>query len=293
MVRDRNLAVDIIIYGVLTLIAILCVAPILNTLALSFSSRIAAVSGKVFFLPVDFNLASYREVLKDHAFFRAFGVSVERVVLGAAINFIISVLMAYPLSKSRRIFPGRNIYMWLLIFTMLFQGGLIPLYMTINTYGLLDSIWALVLPTAVPVFNIILLVNFFKGIPKELEEAASIDGAGPWKILFYVYIPTSVPVLATITLFSVVFHWDSFFDGMIYMQHPENWPLQTYIQQVVVNANQMNNVTDPSEIKRLMAVSNQTLNAAKVFLSMIPILVFYPFLQRYFVSGIVLGSVKE
>ncbi|MBP2112929.1 carbohydrate ABC transporter permease [Paenibacillus silagei] len=293
MIRGTSRTVDIVIYCILTVIAFLSLAPVLNTLAISFSGKVAAMSGQVFFWPVDFNLEAYKSVISDRSFFTSFGVSVKRVLLGGAINLLVTVLMAYPLSKSNKHFPGRNIYMWFVIFCMLFNGGLIPWYMTINTYGLLDSIWALVLPTAVPVFNVILLMNFFKGVPKELEEAAGMDGAGAWRTLVTIYIPISLPSLATVTLFSVVGHWNAFFDGMILMNHKENWPLQTYIQQLIISVNSIMNTTDPEEIKRLSNMSSQLLNAAKVMVSMIPIMLIYPFLQRYFVSGIVLGAVKE
>ena len=176
---------------------------------------------------------------------------------------------------------------------MLFSGGLIPWYITIKSFGLIDTIWALVLPVAVPVFNVILLMNYFRGLPKELEESAGIDGAGAWQMLLKIFLPVSVPVLATITLFSVVGHWNSFFDGMILMNKKVNWPLQTYVQQLVVSLQSIMNVTDPEEQKRMLETSNKTFNAAKVFVSMIPILAIYPFLQRYFIGGIVLGSVKE
>ncbi|MGO4545396.1 carbohydrate ABC transporter permease [Paenibacillus sp. 2TAB23] len=293
MVKGNSRAVDMMIYVFLALIAFLSMAPVLNTLAISFSGKIAAMSGEVYFWPVDFNLNAYKSVISDRGFFVSFGVSVKRVLLGGAINFIITILMAYPLSKSDKFFPGRNIYMWFIVFCMLFSGGLIPWYMTIYTFGLLDSIWALVLPTAVPVFNVILLMNFFKGIPKELEDAANIDGAGPWKTLILIFVPVSTPALATVTLFSIVGHWNSFFDGMILMQHKENWPLQTYIQQLIISVNSIMNTTDPEEIKRLSNMSSQLLNAAKVMVSMVPIMLIYPFLQKYFVSGIVLGAVKE
>lgn len=293
MVKETNKIVDSGIYLILAFSALLCLAPILYAVALSFSDKAAANAGLVYFWPINFTLSSYKEVLGDRLFFTSFGVSVQRVVLGGMINFLITVLMAYPLSKSARLFPGRNAYMWFMVFTMLFSGGLIPWYMTISSLKMLDSIWALVLPTAVPVFSVILLMNFFRGIPKELDEAANIDGAGPWQTLFHIYLPTSVPSLATITLFSIVGHWNSFFDGMILMNHKENWPLQTYIQQLVLSLSSIMNTTDPEEIKRLSAISNRTLSAAKVVLSMLPILCIYPFLQRYFVSGIVLGAVKE
>lgn len=293
MIRGSSRAVDWTIYLILSLIAFMSIAPILNTLAISFSGKIPAMAGQVFFWPVEFNLSAYESIMRDRNFFVSFGVSIERVLLGGAINFVITVLMAYPLSKSAKLFPGRNVYMWFVIFCMLFNGGLIPWYMTIYSLGLLDSIWALVLPTAVPVFNVILLMNFFKGIPKELEEAANMDGAGPWKTLSVIFVPISLPALATVTLFSIVGHWNAFFDGMILMQHKEHWPLQTYIQQLIISVNSIMNTTDPEEIKRLTNMSSQLLNSAKVMVSMVPILLIYPFLQKYFVSGIVLGAVKE
>ncbi|CAI6061623.1 carbohydrate ABC transporter permease [Cohnella sp. JJ-181] len=293
MIRGSSRSVDWTIYLILSLIAFFSMAPILNTLAISFSGKIPAMSGQVYFWPVEFNLSAYESIIRDRNFFISFGVSIERVLLGGAINFVITVLMAYPLSKSAKLFPGRNVYMWFVIFCMLFNGGLIPWYMTIYSLGLLDSIWALVLPTAVPVFNVILLMNFFKGIPKELEEAANMDGAGPWRTLAVIFVPISLPALATVTLFSIVGHWNAFFDGMILMQHKENWPLQTYIQQLIISVNSIMNTTDPEEIKRLTNMSSQLLNSAKVMVSMVPILLIYPFLQKYFVSGIVLGAVKE
>lgn len=293
LIRRHHPVFDTLIYVFLFIVAFLCLLPIINTIAISFSSKTAVSAGSVYFLPVEFNLDSYQTVLSDRSFLNSFAVSVKRVLLGGTINFIITVLMAYPLSKNTRLFPGRNIYMWFVVFTMMFHGGLIPWYMTISTLGLLDTIWALVLPTAVPVFNVILLMNFFRAVPKELEEAANIDGSGAWKTLTHVFLPISVPALSTVTLFSIVSHWNSFFDGMILMNSKDNWPLQTYIQQLVISLNSIMNTTDPDELRRLSSISNRTLNAAKVIVSMIPILMVYPFMQRYFVSGIVLGAVKE
>ncbi|GHI00024.1 carbohydrate ABC transporter permease [Neobacillus kokaensis] len=294
MVRDQKLSsrmVDYTIIAFLVIIALLCIAPIWYTVAVSFSEKSAVAGGLVTWRPVQFTLSAYETLLSDGSFFRAFGVSVERVILGGGLNFILTVLMAYPLSRSSKQFKMRNIYMWFIIFTMLFSGGLIPLFLTIESYGLLDTIWALVLPGAVPVFNVILLLNFFRAIPKELDEAADMDGAGPWYKLFRIYLPLSVPALATITLFSVVGHWNSFFDGMIFMTQAENYPLQTYIQQLVVQTDISNLTTE--ELKMIAQMSNKTLNAAKIVISMIPILIVYPFVQRYFIHGIMLGSVKE
>jgi len=274
-----------------TFIAIL---PIIHTLALSFSSMNYAVAGLVYFLPKGFTFDAYHKIIEDMQFIRSFGISVLRVIVGGGVGVVITVLMAYPLSKEKEQFRFRNIYMWFIIVTMLFSGGLIPWYMNIRRFGLLDSFWALIIPGAVQVFFILLVMNFFRGLPKQLEEAATIDGAGQWTMLIQVFLPVSLPSIATITLFTVVNHWNSFFDGLVLMNNPKNWPLQTYMQQLnfSISPMQMASMT-PEEVARLMNVMGINFNAAKIFVSIIPILVIYPFLQRYFITGIVLGSVKE
>jgi len=297
MVRSQSLSnrtVDLFILLALVLTALMSLYPLWYTIALSVSDQAAANAGKVTVWPVGFNLTSYQIILDDDKFFRAFGVSVKRVVLGGVLNFILTVIMAYPLSLENKQFRGRNLYMWYLVFCMLFSGGMIPLYMTITTLGMQNTIWSLVIPGAVPIFNVILIMNFFRSLPKELNEAAVVDGAGPWYTLMRIYIPLSLPAMATVTLFSIVGHWNSFFDGLIYMSKPENYPLQTYIQQLVVSISPeaMSNLTS-DQLIQLMKASDKTLNAAKLMVAMIPILLIYPFLQRYFVHGIVLGSVKE
>ena len=198
--------------------------------------------------------------------------------------------MAYPLSKSKKRFRAREIYMKIVIFAMLFNGGVIPLFMVVSKLHLNNTIWSLVLPGAVPVFNVILLINFFKGVPESLDEAARIDGAGPITVLLKVYLPISLPALATVGLFAIVNHWNDFFSGLVYMNKTSMYPLQTYIQQLSVD---MSQITDPEQLKRFAQVSNKTLDAAKIVVSTIPLLIIYPFLQKYFVSGIVIGAVKE
>ncbi|TMY87285.1 carbohydrate ABC transporter permease, partial [Klebsiella pneumoniae] len=175
--------------------------------------------------------------------------------------------------------------------TMLFHGGLIPLYMTVKYTGIMNTLWALVLPNAVPVFNVVLLLNFFRGLPKELEEAAFMDGAGHWTTLWRVMVPLSAPALATITLFATVGHWNAWFDGLIFMNSPDNYPLQSYLQTVVINRDL--SLVSSSDLKALAEVSDRTAKAAQIFLGALPILLVYPFLQRFFMKGIVLGSVKE
>lgn len=294
MVEDRKPSAkvfDAMNIVLLVGIGLLSLLPIWYTLCVSLSEKSAVAAGLVKIWPVGFNFKSYGQIINDKKFFHSFWVSLQRVGLGGSLNFIIVVLMAYPLSKSSKDFRGRNVFMWILIFTMLFNGGLIPWYQTIRSLHLINSIWALVLGGSVPVFNVILVVNFFRSLPKELEEAALVEGTGPWRMLFQIYLPLAVPVLSTITLFSVVYHWNEFFNGLILTTRQERFPLQTYIQQMVVVINTTNMTED--QYKRMSELSNQTLNAAKIFIAMIPILLVYPFAQRYFISGIMLGSVKE
>lgn len=296
MVRNRSAGstiADCIIYIILGIACLVCLLPLINTLALSFSDSVAASSGKVFFWPINFTLESYRRIVEDSAFLRALGVSFARTAVGTVFSFCIMVLMAYPLSKSKKEFRFRGVYMWLLIGAMLFSGGLIPLYMVVNSLQLIDSFWSMILPCAVPIFNVILVMNYMRGLPKEIEESASIDGANPWQSLFKIVLPICVPVLTTVTLFTAVGHWNNFFDAMIYMNNPSKWPVQTYIYSLNISAQSMSTMTNPEEIARLMEISGVTFNAAKVFVAMIPIIVVYPFVQRFFVGGIVMGAVKE
>lgn len=274
----------------LILSALLCVIPLIHILAVSFSSSAAAAAGKVVFWPVEFTLNSYNYVAKRAAFWNSMFVSVERIALGGFVNLVLTILCAYPLSKEKSEFKFRSFYAWAFFITMLFSGGLIPWYIVIKEAGLLDSIWALVLPGAVPVFNVILLLNFFREIPKELSEAAFIDGAGHWTTLWKVYVPVSTPSLATITLFSLVGHWNSWFDGLVLMNNADNYPLQSYIQTIVVQRSY--SMLSRQEISELATISDKTLRSAQIFLGSLPIILVYPFLQKYFVKGIVLGGVK-
>lgn len=277
-------------YVVLSLTAIACILPLINVLAISFSSSSAAAAGYVKLWPVDFTIASYKFALTKHEFLDGFVVSLQRVVLGYAISMTVSILIAYPLSKEKQALRSRNLYAWFFIVTMLFHGGLIPTYMTIKSVGLLDSLWALVLPSAVSVFNVILLMNFFRELPKEIEEAANIDGAGHWRTLWSIYLPLSKPAVATITLFIVVFHWNSWFDGLIYMNSTANYPLQSYLQTIIISVDP--STASGNDLLDMSAISDRTFKAAQVFLAAFPILIVYPFLQKYFMKGLVMGSVK-
>lgn len=293
MIKSKTIGgktADILIYLTVLFMTMCCLFPLLNMVAISFSDKAAASANMVGLVPVDFTTSAYKTLLGESQFWVSFWISIKRVFLGTIINMILTILLAYPLSKSKREFKGHDVYMYIVIFAMLFSGGMIPIYLTIKSYGLLNSIWALILPGAVPVFNVILLMNFFKGVPKSLEEAAAIDGASKLTILLKIYLPISMPALATIILFCIVNHWNDFFSGLVYMNKTSMYPLQTYIQQLSVD---MSQITDPEQLKRFAQVSNKTLDAAKIVVSTIPLLIIYPFLQKYFVSGIVIGAVKE
>jgi putative aldouronate transport system permease protein len=275
---------------VLAVLAVLCVFPILHTLALSLSSATAASSGRVTIWPVEFTLQSYQFVLENPAFGKSFLISIARVLVGVPVNMALTILVAYPLSRSKREFRARDIFAWFFLITVLFSGGLIPWYMVIKQTGLIDSFWALIIPGALPVFNVILVANAFKSIPKELEEAAAMDGADHWTILFKILLPMSLPVLATVTLFVAVGHWNAWFDGLILMNSPAKYPLQSYLQTVIVSPDPR--MLSERDLALLKIISNRTTRAAQIFIAMIPILIVYPFLQRYFTTGIKLGSVK-
>lgn len=293
MIKSKTIGgktADILIYLTVIFMTMCCLFPLLNMVAISFSDKAAASANMVGLVPVDFTTSAYKTLLGESQFWVSFWISIKRVFMGTIINMILTILLAYPLSKSKREFKGHDVYMYIVIFAMLFSGGMIPIYLTIKSYGLLNSIWALILPGAVPVFNVILLMNFFKGVPKSLEEAAAIDGASKLTILLKIYLPISMPALATIILFCIVNHWNDFFSGLVYMNKTSMYPLQTYIQQLSVD---MSQITDPEQLKRFAQVSNKTLDAAKIVVSTIPLLIIYPFLQKYFVSGIVIGAVKE
>jgi putative aldouronate transport system permease protein len=277
-------------YTALLVLSVVCVLPFINVLMISLSSSEAVARGAVSLWPVDFTLASYRYVLNQPAFGRAFLITLQRVGVGTALYMFITVLTAYPLSQETEDFKGRNMYTWFFVFTMIFNGGLIPTYMVVRFTGIMDSLWALILPMAVNVFNIILMLNFFRSLPRDLREAAFMDGASHPTVLFRIYLPLSLPSLATITLFTIVFHWNEWFYGLIYMNRPENYPLQTFLQTVVINID-FSRVTE-RDLDLVALISNRTNRAAQIFVATFPILLAYPFLQRYFIKGIVLGSVK-
>jgi putative aldouronate transport system permease protein len=286
-ITDR--LVDCVIYVILIFAAASCLFPIIHILAVSFSSSGPATAGIVGLWPVQFSKESYSYISSKVEFWRAFGVTLRRVGLGLIINTVLTLLCAYPLSRTARRFPERKFYVAFFLVAMIFNGGLIPTYITVAKTGLMGTIWALIIPGAVPLWNVIVLLNFFRGLPSEIEEAAFIDGADHLTILMKIYIPLSQAALATVTLFVILNHWNAWFDGLIFNNRPENYPLQSYMQTILV---QQDFSTLSINDIAYVSVSNRTIKAAQVFLGALPVLLVYPFLQRYFTKGLVLGSVK-
>ncbi|MFF2480163.1 carbohydrate ABC transporter permease [Paenibacillus sp. NPDC058071] len=277
-------------YVILTIAGLLCVLPIVHILALSFSASAPANAHLVGLWPIGFNFDSYTKTMYNPNFLRAFYIAIGRTVLGTIITMSVITLAGYALSKDGGLFRSRSKYAWFFVFTMLFNGGIIPTYMLIRNLHLMDTIWALVLPASVSVFNMILLMNFFRATPKELEEAAFIDGAGHFSILFRVYLPLAMPAIATISLFTIVGNWNSWFDGLLYINNYRNYPLATFLQTIIVQ--QDFNKLNP-DIRMLKNFSERTVKAAQIFIGILPVLIIYPYMQKFFVKGIVLGAVKE
>ena len=279
-------------YGFIVLVCLSCILPFVHLLAVSFSSNVAIQTNQVVFWPVDFNVDAYSFAFQNGRFVAALLISFQRVALGLAVNLLLITLTAYPLSHSKDKLLGRNFYMIFFVFTMIFNGGLIPTFIVVTRLGLLNSLWALILPGALPVFSMIILMNFIRNLPEELQESAMLDGAGSITILFKIMMPLLKPCLATVALFSIVFHWNDWFMGLIYMQNPLNYPLQTYLQFLLLNMEQLLQMAGGDMVALLARLNAQTGRAAQLFLGALPMLMIYPFLQRYFTTGLVMGSVK-
>lgn len=288
----KNRVFDIVVIFLLILFGLSCLVPILHVVALSFSSKNAALAGWVYLWPVDLTFSPYKVLLKDERFMQAMLVSFERVVLGGGLNLVLTVMTAFVISQDERDFPARKIYMWVLLFAMLFGASLVPWYFVIKATGLMDTIWALVIPGGLPVYNAILLMNFFRNLPKEIKESAMLDGIQPVQMMMKIYVPLALPAIATVTVFSVVGHWNNFFDGLLLINTPSKIPLQTYIQTLTnTTIDASSSSLTPEELEAL--TSQKTFNAAKIVVASLPVVVFYPFMQRFFVSGLTLGAVKE
>ena len=274
----------------MTLLTLSCLLPLVYVVAVSLSEKYYVQTGMVTFWPKGFTTAAYEYLLGKEPFWNAFFMTVKVTVLGTAVNLLMVMLTAYPLSKTNDRLTGRSIYAWYFFITMLIGGGLIPTFVLVFQLGLRDTIWSLILPDALPIFNMVLMINFFREIPVELEDSARMDGAGPLRILRSIYVPLSKPAVATIALFCMVGLWNAWFPGMIFIRTAEKRPLQTYLRSVIIQMDTSQFMGEDYGLLSMLADSS--LKCAQILVAILPILCVYPFLQKYFVKGIVLGGVK-
>jgi len=296
MIGERNfgnLVIDIFIYIVLFVIGISSVLPFMHVVSVSLSESSAVASNAVGILPVGLHLDNYQYLINNQDFFRTLFNSVVRVGVGVAATILLVLLTAYPLSLDHTPMPGRTAYKIFMLVGLLFTGGLIPTFITYGNLGLLNNFWVLIFPVIINVFFIIIMLNFMRGIPRELSEAAWLDGASHFGVLFRIYVPISKPAIATIVLFAAVTHWNSWFDGLVFMQKVEDWPLQTWLYSLVTTRQIQWQAANSSASLDIQNATPDGLAAALIVLAALPIMLVYPFLQRYFVTGLTLGSVKS
>ena len=279
-----NIANSIILGGV----SLLFIFLFMHIIALSLSNNTAIASNVVGLFPKGFTFEAYKLLINNNMFWGAFIRSVLRVLYALVFVMTMVIITAYPLSKYTDKMASRNFYMWFLFIPALLSGGVIPLFILIKELEMLNTISALVIPTSVSIFNIILLLNFIRQLPKEMLESADLDGANEFMKLITMVVPCSMPSIATITLFTLVGHWNSWFDGALFSTNTKFYPLQSYLQTIVIQQN-FAGITDPDRLKELSSRSMQT---AQIVIAMLPVIIIYPFFQKFFMKGIVLGSVK-
>ncbi|NOU74573.1 ABC transporter permease subunit [Paenibacillus sp. LMG 31458] len=272
------------------LVSIVTLYPFWHVLMYSLSDPKLAMGGGLFLWMKGFSLTSYELLLQSKGIYYAYGNSIFRLVIGTAINIVLTAMLAYPLSIRR--FVGRNFITLMIFFTMLFSGGMIPTYLIVKELGLIDSIWSLIIPTALSAWNLIILKNYFQSLPAELEESANIDGAAPIRILFSVILPVSGPVIAAIALFYGVAHWNSYFDAILYINSDAKQVLQVFLRTMLQSSSLQQVQGTESLASSIGLVTEESVKMATVVVSVIPMLLVYPFLQKYYVKGVMVGSIK-
>lgn len=286
---DKNIGnklIDIINYILLACIAIVTVLPFIYIVIVSFTDPVELDRGGIIVFPHKWSLAAYNYIFSTNTLFKGLGVSVYITVVGTLINLFLTSMMAYPLAKKH--FRPRKLILLGVVFTMIFSGGMIPTYFVVKNLGLTGSLWSLMIPTAVNAFNLIVLKNFFQAIPDGLEDSAKIDGCSDIGILFRIVIPLSLPAMATFALFYAVGHWNTFFSAILYINDNKMWPLQVWLRDIVISAN--SRVGDTSVDQT--TINPLTIKMAAIVFTTVPILLVYPFLQKHFAKGVLLGSVK-
>jgi putative aldouronate transport system permease protein len=272
----------------LLVVVFLTVYPFLNIVAQSFSSEGFINSGQVNIVPRGFNVETYKLILADSTFWNNYGNTVLYTVVATAISMVLTTTFAYAIAKKD--LKGRGFFIGIAVFTMFFNGGLIPNYVLISSLGMRDSIWAVVLPNAISVFNLLIMKSFFENMPRELEEAAAIDGLTQYGVLFRVVLPLSKAIVATMVLFYAVANWNSWFTAFLYLDKPDMFPVTIYLRNMIAGVTTAGSAGGTVENVGQIAANIQSVT---IVLTVIPILCVYPFVQKYFFSGVMLGSVKE
>lgn len=271
---------------------IVFVWPLLFVISASFSDPMAVWNGKVLLLPVGFNVEGYKTILKYESILIGYRNTVLYTVLGTMVNLVMTICAAYPLS--RQDFVMKNFFTFMFLFTMYFSGGLIPVYLVVNKLGLINTIWAMIIPNAVSIFNVIIMRTYFQtNIPESLREAAELDGANTLQFLVRIVLPLSGPVLAVIGLYYAVGHWNDFFSALLYLNNKKLFPLQMFLRDILIDNTMDMDMTglDTQEAERKMQLA-QTMKYSLIIISSVPVLCIYPFIQKYFVKGIMIGAIK-
>jgi putative aldouronate transport system permease protein len=282
-------AADVAIYAVLGLFALITLFPLYYVAIVSITPYVEVMKNGGFVIwPEHITFQAYKEIFGSPRIPQALKITVFITVIGTTLNLIVTTLLAYPLSKKS--VPGRNFILMALVFTMIFSGGIIPLYILVRSLGLYDSVWALVIPGMVSTFNLLIVKTYFENLPAEVEEAARVDGCGELATLFRIVLPLSAPIMATIGLFYGVTHWNEYFKGIFYLSDKSLMPMQVVLRSMI----QTPNVSTELSINSLVldALPPETIKMAVVVVATLPLLIVYPFLQKYFVKGALLGSIK-
>ncbi|WP_373865245.1 carbohydrate ABC transporter permease [Paenibacillus koleovorans] len=279
---------DVVNVTLLVLFALITIIPFIHVISSSFAS-VAEYNSKNFLLvPTEFSLKAYQYIFTTNALPRSLGITVMITVLGTLICLLFTTLFAYPLSRRR--FHFRRTILFLIVFTMIFQGGMIPDYLIVKELGLLDSYWSLMLPRAIIAFYLIIMINFFRNIPEELEESAKMDGCGDLRMFFRIMIPLSLPAIATLTLFYAVFQWNTYMHAILYINDTEKWPIQVLLRQIVMVSQA--GFVEQGSVEGESSIPPDTVKMAVITVATTPILLVYPFLQKYFAKGALVGSIK-
>lgn len=289
--RSRTTGFDVALYVVFGILALLTLFPFYNVVILSFSNTVASAKHVPYLLPHVFDLTGYKTIIQDKNFVSALLVSLFVTVAGVLLNLYLSVTGAYALSKKD--LPGRKGILAVILFTMLFGGGLVPTYMIIKQFGLVNNIWSMILPTAISTYYLIIMKNYFLNLPPGLLEAAYLDGASEWTVLWKIAIPISKPFLATFALFYCVERWNEWYNAMLYISDAKLRPLQIYLREILINLNTQLSAQAQQMISNTTKVSSSAIQMAAIVITTVPIMLVYPYLQRYFVNGVMVGGLKE